>query len=367
MAWTWRYEDADGRSPSCPPRARPRPSPSPASPTPSRWIGETWRELLEAGVHQVVLLDGDRRGLRARWAWTRPESAAPGAVGSSRPRSRARGRPGASRRPRPHVAAGTVRTVEAYGAAPAAAGRVVAAAGRGRAAAPRCRPSLLVHGGYWQPGYDRGARGRGRRRPRRPRLLVWNVDYAAADGPGPRRCSRRRRRTTTSSAARCAAGSTRPAPPSSGTPPAATSRCGWRPAAALPPGAPGRRPDRAGARRSPSARHPSPRCVERRGGRPRRRGGRPAARGAAERAPDRYRVTDPLALAADRGAHRAAAQRGRRAGAVRAERRRTSARPPLPATTPSWSTVPGDHFAHLDPGSQAVAQLHRALAPLQVP
>ena len=25
------------------------------------WIGETWRDLLEAGVHQVVLYEGDRR------------------------------------------------------------------------------------------------------------------------------------------------------------------------------------------------------------------------------------------------------------------------------------------------------------------
>ena len=24
------------------------------------WLGENWRELLSAGVHQVTLLDGDR-------------------------------------------------------------------------------------------------------------------------------------------------------------------------------------------------------------------------------------------------------------------------------------------------------------------
>jgi hypothetical protein len=57
MAWTWRYENAEGK--------RVRPEGVPASerfPTQSdaeTWIGESWRDLLEAGVDQVTLLEDD--------------------------------------------------------------------------------------------------------------------------------------------------------------------------------------------------------------------------------------------------------------------------------------------------------------------
>jgi len=56
MSWIWRLEDAHGD-----------PVTGPASPThPNQsdaesWIGETWRELSEAGVAQVTLLDGSKR------------------------------------------------------------------------------------------------------------------------------------------------------------------------------------------------------------------------------------------------------------------------------------------------------------------
>jgi hypothetical protein len=56
MTWTWRYETADG-SPVEGPEAETFPNQSDAE----SWLGEAWRELLDAGVHQVVLFDGDRK------------------------------------------------------------------------------------------------------------------------------------------------------------------------------------------------------------------------------------------------------------------------------------------------------------------
>jgi hypothetical protein len=53
VSWIWRLEDASGAAVE-----------GPASPThPNQsdaesWIGEQWRELREAGVAQVTLLDG---------------------------------------------------------------------------------------------------------------------------------------------------------------------------------------------------------------------------------------------------------------------------------------------------------------------
>ena len=52
MSWTWRLEAADGTTLSAPP--------SPAHGTQSdaeSWLGESWRELAEAGVAQATLLD----------------------------------------------------------------------------------------------------------------------------------------------------------------------------------------------------------------------------------------------------------------------------------------------------------------------
>lgn len=58
MVWTWRYEDADGTvvTPSRGPTAQPFASQSDAE----SWLGENWRDLLSAGVHQVTLLEGER-------------------------------------------------------------------------------------------------------------------------------------------------------------------------------------------------------------------------------------------------------------------------------------------------------------------
>ena len=57
MGWTWRYETADGTAVTA--------EALPASTFPSQsdaesWLGESWRELLDAGVEQVCLLDDER-------------------------------------------------------------------------------------------------------------------------------------------------------------------------------------------------------------------------------------------------------------------------------------------------------------------
>ena len=86
--------------------------------------------------------------------------------------------------PGPDVAAGTVRTLDRYGDAPLQRGQWWLPPGEEgrRGLLPTV---VLVHGGYWEPGYDRSLEdavaadlaGRG--------FLVWNIDYAAADLPWP--------------------------------------------------------------------------------------------------------------------------------------------------------------------------------------
>ncbi len=58
MAWIWRYENADGAevAPDGAPEAQSFPTQSDAE----SWLGETWRELLDSGVHQVTLLEDGR-------------------------------------------------------------------------------------------------------------------------------------------------------------------------------------------------------------------------------------------------------------------------------------------------------------------
>jgi len=58
MAWSWRYEAADGANVPTPEGAD---ITFPSQADAESWVGETWRELLEGGVHQVTLLDGDHR------------------------------------------------------------------------------------------------------------------------------------------------------------------------------------------------------------------------------------------------------------------------------------------------------------------
>lgn len=54
MAWTWRYEDAQGGAVEGPQEAFSGQSDA------ESWIGQTWRELLASGVATVVLLEDDR-------------------------------------------------------------------------------------------------------------------------------------------------------------------------------------------------------------------------------------------------------------------------------------------------------------------
>ena len=58
MAWRWRYEGEDGSvvDPAEAPRSENFATQSDAE----SWLGENWRPLLHAGVHQVTLLDSDR-------------------------------------------------------------------------------------------------------------------------------------------------------------------------------------------------------------------------------------------------------------------------------------------------------------------
>ena len=81
---------------------------------------------------------------------------------------------------RTRTPAGVVRRVEAYGDGPLARGEWWVPDRPGR-----LPTVVLVHGGYWEPGYDRSLEdpvaadlaGRG--------YLVWNVDYRAADAAWP--------------------------------------------------------------------------------------------------------------------------------------------------------------------------------------
>lgn len=55
-SWTWRYERADGSLVTDDVVRSEFTNQADAE----SWIGETWRELLAAGVDQVVLLEEDR-------------------------------------------------------------------------------------------------------------------------------------------------------------------------------------------------------------------------------------------------------------------------------------------------------------------
>jgi hypothetical protein len=56
-AWRWRLEDASGGEVTAEGLGSPDfPSQSDAE----SWVGEAWRELLDAGVDSVTLLEGDR-------------------------------------------------------------------------------------------------------------------------------------------------------------------------------------------------------------------------------------------------------------------------------------------------------------------
>ena len=56
MTWTWRYEDADGGTVERDDLAS---TPFPTQADAESWIGESWRELLDAGIDQVSLFEDD--------------------------------------------------------------------------------------------------------------------------------------------------------------------------------------------------------------------------------------------------------------------------------------------------------------------
>jgi hypothetical protein len=58
MTWTWRYEDGSGTE--LPPADSLPTEGFPTQGDAESWIGETWRELLDAGVAQVTLLEDGR-------------------------------------------------------------------------------------------------------------------------------------------------------------------------------------------------------------------------------------------------------------------------------------------------------------------
>lgn len=57
MAWTWSYEGPDGGSVDA---ALEQPD-FPTQADAESWIGESWRELRESGVHAVNLLEDGRQ------------------------------------------------------------------------------------------------------------------------------------------------------------------------------------------------------------------------------------------------------------------------------------------------------------------
>jgi hypothetical protein len=58
VAWTWRYENSDGLVIN--PEDAPMAESSPTQADAETWIGETWRELLDAGIDAVTLLEDGR-------------------------------------------------------------------------------------------------------------------------------------------------------------------------------------------------------------------------------------------------------------------------------------------------------------------
>ena len=57
MLFSWRYESLDGSGVAAADLPQER---FPTQADAESWIGETWRELLDGGVDQVSLLEGDR-------------------------------------------------------------------------------------------------------------------------------------------------------------------------------------------------------------------------------------------------------------------------------------------------------------------
>jgi hypothetical protein len=59
MSWTWRFEGDDGAAVTVAGASGSESFPSQGDA--ETWIGESWNELLDAGVTQVTLCDAGRR------------------------------------------------------------------------------------------------------------------------------------------------------------------------------------------------------------------------------------------------------------------------------------------------------------------
>jgi hypothetical protein len=57
MAWTWRFEKADGTE--VPPAVEPEEFTTQGDA--ESWIGEVWKDLLEGGADQAVLFEGEAK------------------------------------------------------------------------------------------------------------------------------------------------------------------------------------------------------------------------------------------------------------------------------------------------------------------
>jgi len=57
MSFSWRYESQDGSAVTAAGLPQER---FPTQADAESWIGESWRQLLDGGVDQVTLVEGDR-------------------------------------------------------------------------------------------------------------------------------------------------------------------------------------------------------------------------------------------------------------------------------------------------------------------
>ena len=257
--------------------------------------------------------------------------------------------------PRPRVVPGTTRTVEAYGPGRWQRGEWWLPPGE-EGQSGGLPTVVLVHGGYWRPGYDRSLEdavaadlaGRG--------YLVWNLDYAAGDAPWPAtlldvaaghdhltrgRYSGRVDPARTAVVGHSAGGhlalwlASRRALPA-GAP-------GGEPAAPAPALAVGQAPVAALVRGAAEGLG-SEAVVALLGGTP-------------QEVPERYRVSDPVALAPARVPTLLLHSEADTLVPISQSETYLAAAGPAARLV----RVPGEHFAHLDPRSPALDELRRAL------
>ena len=259
------------------------------------------------------------------------------------------------RSPRAKVVPGTVRTVEAYGSGRLQGGGWWLPPGeQGRDG--RLPTVLLVHGGFWRPSYDRSLENAVAADLSGHGFLVWNIDYAAADAPWPATlldvAAGHDHLVVGSHAARVDPARTAVVGHSAGGHLALWLASRWR----LPAGAPG-----AGPTAPPPALAvgQAPVAALARAAREGLGGGAAVdlLDGTPEAVPERYRVSDPTALApAGVPTLLLHSDTDALVPVTQSEGYVAAAGP-----TARLVRVPGDHFAHLDPSSPALQELRAAL------